>query len=70
MEDLFRLLDVYKRQGKDIDLSIPVGALGEGGSEVVEVAPAATTAAPVAAPTAETLATEGKDVYKRQEMPC
>ena len=54
------VLKIHIGEGKDIDLSIPVGALGEGGSEVVEVAPAATTAAPVAAPTAETLATEGK----------
>ena len=52
------VLKIHIGEGKDIDLSIPVGALGEGGSEVVEVAPAATTAAPVAAPTAETLATE------------
>ena len=58
------VLKIHIGEGKDIDLSIPVGALGEGGSEVVEVAPAATAtaAAPVAAPTAETLATEGKVV--------
>ena len=39
------VLKIHIGEGKDIDLSIPVGALGEGGSEVVEVAPAATTAA-------------------------
>ena len=50
------VLKIHIGEGKDIDLSIPVGALGEGGSEVVEVAPAATAtaAAPVAAPIAET----------------
>ena len=52
------ILKIHIGEGKDIDLSIPVGALG-GGAEVVEVAPAA--AAPVAAaPTAEEVAKEGK----------
>lgn len=50
------VLKIHIGEGKDIDLSIPVGALG-GGAEVVEVAPAA--AAP-AAPTAEEVAKEGK----------
>ena len=54
------VLKIHIGEGKDIDLSIPVGALG-GGAEVVEVAPAA--AAPVAAaPTADEVAKEGKVV--------
>ena len=52
------VLKIHIGEGKDIDLSIPVGALG-GGAEVVEVAPAA---APAAAPTAEEVAKEGKVV--------
>ena len=52
------VLKIHIGEGKDIDLSIPVGALG-GGAEVVEVTPAA-TAAPVAAPKAEEVAKEGK----------
>ena len=31
------VLKIHIGEGKDIDLSIPVGALGEGGSEVVEL---------------------------------
>ena len=54
------ILKIHIGEGKDIDLSIPVGALG-GGAEVVEVAPAAAPAAP-AAPTAEEVAKEGKVV--------
>lgn len=54
------VLKIHIGEGKDIDLSIPVGALG-GGAEVVEVAPAAAPAAP-AAPTAEEVAKEGKVV--------
>lgn len=48
------VLKIHIGEGKDIDLSIPVGALG-GGAEAVEVAPAAP-----AAPTAEEVAKEGK----------
>ena len=56
------ILKIHIGEGKDIDLSIPVGALG-GGAQVVEVAPAAPAAAPaVAAPTAEEVAKEGKVV--------
>ena len=55
------ILKIHIGEGKDIDLSIPVGALG-GGAEVVEVAPAAVAAAPAAAPTAEEVAKEGKVV--------
>ena len=55
------VLKIHIGEGKDIDLSIPVGALG-GGAEVVEVAPAAVAAAPAAAPTAEEVAKEGKVV--------
>lgn len=51
------VLKIHIGEGKDIDLSIPVGALG-GGAEVVEVAPAAAPAAP----TAEEVAKEGKVV--------
>ena len=53
------VLKIHIGEGKDIDLSIPVGALG-GGAEVVEVAPAAQAAAAPAAPTAEEVAKEGK----------
>ena len=53
------VLKIHIGEGKDIDLSIPVGALG-GGAEVVEVAPAAPAAAAPAAPTAEEVAKEGK----------
>ena len=53
------VLKIHIGEGKDIDLSIPVGALG-GGAEVVEVAPAAPAAASPAAPTAEEVAKEGK----------
>ncbi|MCI6060401.1 MAG: D-proline reductase (dithiol) proprotein PrdA [Dorea sp.] len=53
------ILKIHIGEGKDIDLSIPVGALG-GGAEVVEVAPAAVAAAPAAAPTVEEVAKEGK----------
>ena len=54
------VLKIHIGEGKDIDLSIPVGALG-GGAEVVEVAPAAAPAAAApAAPTAEEVAKEGK----------
>ncbi|MGN1267740.1 MAG: D-proline reductase (dithiol) proprotein PrdA [Dorea sp.] len=53
------VLKIHIGEGKDIDLSIPVGALG-GGAEVVEVAPAAAPAA--VAPTAEEVAKEGKVV--------
>ncbi len=49
------VLKIHIGEGKDIDLSIPVGALG-GGAEAVEVAPAAAPAAP----TAEEVAKEGK----------
>ena len=55
------VLKIHIGEGKDIDLSIPVGALG-GGAEVVEVAPAAPAAAAPAAPTAEEVAKEGKVV--------
>lgn len=57
------VLKIHIGEGKDIDLSIPVGALG-GGAGVVEVAPAAApvAAAPAAAPTAEEVAKEGKVV--------
>lgn len=56
------VLKIHIGEGKDIDLSIPVGALG-GGAEVVEVAPAAAApAAAPAAPTAEEVAKEGKVV--------
>lgn len=56
------VLKIHIGEGKDIDLSIPVGALG-GGAGVVEVAPAAApVAAPAAAPTAEEVAKEGKVV--------
>ena len=56
------VLKIHIGEGKDIDLSIPVGALG-GGAEVVEVAPAAAPAAAApAAPTAEEVAKEGKVV--------
>ena len=54
------VLKIHIGEGKDIDLSIPVGAL-VGGAEVVEVAPAAAPAAAApAAPTAEEVAKEGK----------
>lgn len=53
------ILKIHIGEGKDIDLSIPVGALG-GGAEVVEVAPAAAAAPVAAAPTAEEVAKEGK----------
>ena len=53
------VLKIHIGEGKDIDLSIPVGALG-GGAEAVEVAPAAPAAAAPAAPTAEEVAKEGK----------
>ena len=53
------VLKIHIGEGKDIDLSIPVGALG-GGAEVVEVAPAAAPAAAPVAPTAEEVAKEGK----------
>ncbi|MCI6121215.1 MAG: D-proline reductase (dithiol) proprotein PrdA [Lachnospiraceae bacterium] len=55
------ILKIHIGEGKDIDLSIPVGALG-GGAEVVEVAPAAAPATAPAAPTAEEVAKEGKVV--------
>lgn len=55
------VLKIHIGEGKDIDLSIPVGALG-GGAEVVEVAPAAAPAAAPVAPTAEEVAKEGKVV--------
>lgn len=55
------VLKIHIGEGKDIDLSIPVGALG-GGAEVVEVAPAAAPAAAPASPTAEEVAKEGKVV--------
>ena len=55
------VLKIHIGEGKDIDLSIPVGALG-GGAEVVEVAPSAAPAAAPAAPTAEEVAKEGKVV--------
>ncbi|MDY4206105.1 MAG: D-proline reductase (dithiol) proprotein PrdA [Lachnospiraceae bacterium] len=55
------VLKIHIGEGKDIDLSIPVGALG-GGAEVVEVAPAAAPATAPAAPTAEEVAKEGKVV--------
>lgn len=56
------VLKIHIGEGKDIDLSIPVGALG-GGAEVVEVAPAAAAPAVApAAPTAEEVAKEGKFV--------
>ena len=57
------VLKIHIGEGKDIDLSIPVGALG-GGAEVVEVAPAAAAApaAAPAAPTADEVAKEGKVV--------
>lgn len=56
------VLKIHIGEGKDIDLSIPVGALG-GGAEVVEVAPAAAAPAVApAAPTAEEVAKEGKVV--------
>ena len=55
------VLKIHIGEGKDIDLSIPVGALG-GGAEVVEVAPAAAPAAAPVAPIAEEVAKEGKVV--------
>ena len=45
-------LKIHIGEGKDIDLEIPVGALGAGGAAVAEV-PAGAVAAGVAAPTAE-----------------
>ena len=46
------VLKIHIGEGKDIDLEIPVGALG-GGAAVAEVAPAAVAAAPTAAAVAE-----------------
>ena len=46
------VLKIHIGEGKDIDLEIPVGALG-GGAAVAEVAPAAVAAAPAAAAVAE-----------------
>ena len=59
------VLKIHIGEGKDINLEIPVGALG-GGAQVVEAAPAAVavSAAPAAAeaPTAEAVAKEGKKI--------
>ena len=52
-------LKIHIGEGKDIDLEIPVGALGAGGAAVAEV-PAGAVAAGVAAPAAEV--EEEKDV--------
>lgn len=46
------ILKIHIGEGKDIDLQIPVGALGAGGAEVAAV-PAAEVAAAAAAPAAE-----------------
>ena len=57
------VLKIHIGEGKDINLEIPVGALG-GGGQVVEVAPAAGVAAPAAAATdaAEAVSGEAKKI--------